>query len=217
MNPQNHDGAPNAAEHGRPPHGQPYGHPQQEAPGSRYGTQAYTPQAQYDVMQEPKKYRTLLTLTLASLGLYVLNLLLSMLMTGDDKYRRYLEESATAGGQPLSADELEQITSVMNLMMIGTILVSGIIGIAMYLLVYLGLKKKKGWARILGIVFAILGVLSTAGSLITIGATASGALLVALLLVSVAFLVVNVLWLVHAFAKEVTAYLQQQKFLHAAR
>lgn len=200
---------------------QPYGQDPraaQQAPGARYGTQPYAPTygAQPGItahgdLPEPPKHRRLLTLTLASAGLWALSLLLLLFQrdTFSQAFRESMEQSGGADtGQQLTAEELAQVTDLLTSLFIGTTVVLLLIGLALYALVYFPLRKGKNWARILGIVLAIMGTLSALSGVFSF-VTTPGAVGVLASVLSLALVIVNILWLVNAFNPQVASYTGQ--------
>jgi len=149
-------------------------------------------------MAEPKKFSQLKLFTLISLAVYVLSSLPGLFIT-DEAARQ--EMITAAEQQGASSADAASTADMLGGFFTGFIWVSLIIGAGLYLLVYFGLKKNKNWARITGIVFAIIGIIGTLIGLI-------GADMVTLAL-SLLHVVVAIYWLVLAFSSEVKAYLAQ--------
>lgn len=194
-------------EYGQPQYGQPaYGQPQygQPAADGRYGTQPYGVGGQYGTVPEPKKFRTLLTLTLVSAALWVLSSLPGLFAFDDIM----ATVTGTLDDQPdFSAQDLEAFTTFARTVGIASFVVTLIIGLGLYALVYFNLRGVKNWARVLGIVFAILGVLSIFSA---VGYLFSTSLVVNLMgVLTIAYVVVNILWLVVAFNKDVADWFRQ--------
>ena len=187
------------------------GYPQ---PGSRYGTMPYEAYGQQR-LEEPPKYRTLLTATLVSLALFVVSSLPGFLMVGDAAgFRSMIDESIAQQGQQLSPDELQAIDQVMSMltgMGIALMAFGTLVGVGLYLLVYFGLRGRKNWARITGIVFAVLALVFTLPSLLALPFLGGSGLLSAV--VSVLFVGVNIWWLVLAFNGPISRYLQQRSLM----
>lgn len=185
-----------------------YGQP---AAGSRYGTQPYAapgygaqPGSPYGVVPEPAAFPALLTLTLTSLALYVLSSL-PALFGGEESIERMRDSLRQSG---LTPEQVEEIAPVVGASVtVGTIIVL-LIGVALYALVYFNLRGAKNWARILGIVVAILGTLSAVGGIFSfVTFPGIGGVLASVL--SLALVIVNILWLVKAFNPQVAAYTRQ--------
>ena len=182
--------------------------------GARFGTPAYGADAQYGApVAEPAKFRTLLKLTLLSAVLYLLSSIPSFFTGTEGQTRAQLEQ---AGMSPEEIEQTLQLTGVASVIgVVATLLV----GLGLYALVYFGLKAVKNWARILGIVLAILSVVGSvlgvlaagllAGLGMDLGLDLSSPLGILGAVLSLAALVVNILWLVNAFNKDVAAYTQQ--------
>ncbi|MFI7581192.1 hypothetical protein [Kocuria kalidii] len=158
------------------------GPPQYQATGDQYG--AGRPGA------APPEVKRLLTLTLVSAGLYLLNEIVGLVVTSSvDLTERYREMG-------LSAEEIAVAEQTGGVALISGI-VTLVIALGLYALVYVFLKKGKNWARVLGIVLSILSVI---GTLIgVLGALAYGGSGIVLLVLGLLLVVVNVLWLVTAF------------------
>ncbi|MDX2341155.1 MULTISPECIES: hypothetical protein [unclassified Micrococcus] len=175
------------------------------APGSRYGTQPYAPMGQGGVLPEPRRHRTLLTLTLASAALWLLANVPPLF--GLDDMMRVVRESVSAeGGVP--PEDVDRFEAFFRASFIGGVVVALLIGLAVYALVYFGLRAVKNWARIVGIVAAILGTLGALAGLLSF-TTFPGLAGVIASLASLGLLVVNILWLVNAFSGEEAAYTRQ--------
>lgn len=199
----------------RPSYGQdPQGGWDQPQPGSRYGTLPYEAYGQQR-LQEPQKYRPLLLATLISLGLYLLSAIPGFLMFGNaTDFRTMMEEQMAAEGQTMTAEESQAVEQVLNfitgaglaMMAFFTLIFAGL-----YLLVYFGLRKRRNWARVTGIVFAILSLVTTLPSLLLLpfmGGAGMFSLVLSLLSVAV-----NIWWLVLAFNGQTSRYLQQRALM----
>jgi len=195
---------------GQPPQGA-YGQPQ---PGARYGTSPYEAYGMQR-LEEPPKYRTLLTATLASLAVYVVSAVPGFLMFGDAAgFRSMIDESIAEQGQQLSADELESIDQVLGMvtgMGMAFMAFWMVVVVGLYLLVYFGLRGRRNWARVTGIVFAILALVFTLPSLFALPFMGGAGMFSAVVsLVSVA---VDIWWLVLAFNGQISRYLEQRALM----
>ncbi|MGC5048950.1 hypothetical protein [Micrococcus porci] len=203
--PQNPQGGQPAPQYGQPGQAAPqYGQPGE---GSRFGTQAYgAPGLQYGApLAEPATFRTLLKLTLASAVVYVLSALPGLFVDQDALVRDQLRAQGKSAEQ---IDQAMQNAGMVSAMAGIGLVVWLLIALGLYALVYFGLRARKNWARVLGIVLAILGTLSAVFGLFRLGSFPAGVMIASLVL-SVLFIAVNVLWLVNAFNKDVAAYTQQ--------
>ncbi|MGJ9406896.1 hypothetical protein ACHABQ_11305 [Nesterenkonia aurantiaca] len=186
-------GNPSGGYGGQP--GQPGGYGEA---ASKYGTDPYAPGSYGGPVAEPKKYSLLKTLTLVSLAIYVVSALPGLFL-GDDATRQEMITGMEQQG--MTAAEAAEAADLFGGLLTGFIWVSLIVGIGLYLLVFFGLKKDKNWARITGIVFAILGIVFT-----LIGVIGADPLTLVLVLAHVG---VAAYWLVLAFSTEVKSYLAQ--------
>lgn len=165
---------------------------------SKYGTDPYAPGSYGGPVAEPKKYSLLKTLTLVSLAIYVLSSLPGLFLS-DDATRQEMITGMEQQG--MTAAEAAEAADLFGGLLTGFIWVSLLVGIGLYLLVFFGLKKNKNWARITGIVFAILGIVFT-----MVGVIGADPLTLVLVLAHVG---VAAYWLVLAFSTEVKSYLAQ--------
>ena len=145
----------------------------------------------------PPQHARLLKLTLASAGLYLLNLLVSLVVTSTvDLTAAYERLGFTTEQAQLAATQAAGS-------MVSTI-ITAVIAIGLYALVYSGLKKGRNWARILGIVLAILSAIGTVFGVF--GSLLFGGWAVVLIALTVAVLIVDILWLITAFKAPVRAW-----------
>ncbi|GAA1153813.1 hypothetical protein [Nesterenkonia sandarakina] len=170
----------------------------QGAPASKYGTDPYAPGSYGGPVAEPKKYSLLKTMTLVSLAVYVLSSLPGLFLSGDATRQEMITGMEQQG---MTAAEAAEAADLFGGLLTGFIWVSLIVGVGLYLLVFFGLQKNKNWARITGIVFAILGIVFT-----MIGVIGADPLTLVLALAHVG---VAAYWLVLAFSSEVKTYLAQ--------
>ncbi|MDO5494017.1 MAG: hypothetical protein Q4F53_10470 [Nesterenkonia sp.] len=185
----------------------PYGDPQGTNPGvgpeqhSKFGTHAYDPHAAYGgPMERPKAFGRLRTLTIASMVVYLLSGVTAIITSMDeDMVRAQLEMQGVESSQE-AVDMMTTFGLVSGVLMV-------VVALIVYLIVLMGLKKVKNWARILGTVFCGLGIIFTGFGMLGAGAMMeAGAVGIISLAISVIFLVINVLWLITAFSGVNNAY-----------
>lgn len=165
--------------------GMPYYHPTQDQYGRSTGG------------APPLQQARLLKLTLASAGLYLLNLMVSLIVTSTvDLTAAYERLGFTTEQAQLAAS---QVTGSM----VSTV-VTAVIALGLYVLIYTGLKKGRNWARILGIVLAILSAIGTVFGVF--GSLLFGGWAIVLIALTVAVLIVDILWLITAFSAPVRAW-----------
>lgn len=204
-----------------PPYGeQPSGHPGQQSSGypgeqpagfpggqptSKFGTDPYAAGTHGGPMAEPKKFSQLKLFTLISLAVYVVSGLPGLFGSGEAAQQEMItaaEQGGMASGEAAEfADMMVGITTAISWITL-------VIGIGLYLLVYFGLTKHKNWARVTGIVFAIIGVVFSVLGLASGAVTGAGFSVLALVLTLV-YVAVTIYWLVLAFNSQVKAYLAQ--------
>lgn len=196
-------GDPRAAGHGGVdgvPAGQQYGQA-----GGKYGTAEYNPGQYTGVTERPGTLDKLLKLTMASLGIYVLSGIVGLIAVSTidfvGVYRNMGLDSATATEMAGKAGGVGGPT--------GSI-ISLIIGIALYLLVWTNLKKSKNWARILGTVFAAIAILGGLFGLIGtfVYPAPWNIIMIVLALLKV---VVDILWIVTAYKASTSAWFTQNQ------
>lgn len=209
------DAQPNEPQYGQrdPNRQQQWGHPAPaygSQPGSKYGTAPYDPNAFGGPVQEPKEYGLLMKLLYGVFGIYLINQLLGLLATFDDSFvdavrEEYETNPALAGYTDAQIDEMMDMVLPMA---IGMTIFFMVVGVGLFLLVIMGLRRKKDWARVTGIVFAIIGaVFSILGALYQMTgmmATMAGMLSMVLML---AYIGLTIAWLVMAFNRNVRDYL----------
>lgn len=201
---QNHPPQPN-----QPGQAPQYGQPGDA--GSRYGTTPYQQAGPYgDPVERPAKLDLLLKLTLGSLALWLLSSLVGLLFPpSDDAMREQIRRQLEGMGQPVDEAAIDSAMALGQATALVTTLVMLVLGVGLYLLVYLPLRKGKNWARILGIVLAILGLVLTAWGFSGLGVYEGPARIISIV-IGVLFMVVNVFWLITAFNKDVAAYTRAQ-------
>ncbi|MFJ5861053.1 hypothetical protein ACIQCM_06500 [Pseudarthrobacter sp. NPDC092439] len=170
--PQYGQNPPPAPGYGQQPGGQaPYGQnsPQYgQAPygQSPYGQQPYgqSPYAQYPSEQPngggkgqaPQLVNVSFWLLIASGAIFLISLLTGLGDLDNPMFREEFERQLEGSGNAVSYDDIKGLIA-------GTMVVFGIIGVVLYLLVAVFVRKGKNWARILGTVFAALSVFGLFG------------------------------------------------------
>ncbi|NLS10382.1 hypothetical protein HGQ17_10335 [Nesterenkonia sp. MY13] len=187
-----------------PQWGQPSPQGEDPSTGPKFGTEAYNPQAFGGPVEEPAKFRSLKIFTLVSGGLFLISGVMMLLMFNNDSFREAMIDDLMTTYQEMGvAMERTEVESVYGWFSTGTtIFVLVLLGI--YALVYFGLRANKNWARILGIIFAIISIV------FSVLGFAMGEINLSML-ISLVWLGVNVYWLVLAFNSEVADYLFQHK------
>lgn len=181
-----------------------------EQPGSKFGTQPYQAGTSYDApMGEPVQYRRLKSFTLISAAFLVLSTITGILLAQTSEYADAMRDSLSGLGL-FSAEEIdEQVEAAQGVGFDVTILV---LTLALYALVFFGLRAEKNWARIVGIIFAILGVLFTLGG-VALSANLYMAHMwgIATMVLTLLYTAATVYWLVLAFSGRTRAYLADRR------
>lgn len=160
----------------------------------------------------PQKVEALRSVAVTSLVLAVISQLVSYLNGRTEAYRQDMTEYLIRLG--LSPEVAQQPAPGSGPgAALGTIFGAAIL-IGLYLLVINGLVRRRNWARVLGIVFALVSVAAGVGGLLLsavadVPLVLGGLLGLLSLLLSVATLVVDSYWLVLAFDRRVAAWYRQ--------
>lgn len=183
--------------------------PYQQAPSSKFGTNPYEPGSLGGPMQKPAKQGLLEKLTLISMALYLIGTVAYSAVFASDEVAEFFTEVYTEVG--MSQEEIDAIVEMLGGMAIAGGVFGVVVALGLYLLVYIPLTRGKSWARVLGLVLAFLGVITTLLNFLGFGAIMFSN--TAGLLASVAFLGyvgVTIYWIVVAFNDDVKRYLAQQ-------
>ena len=192
--PQHPGGAPE-------PTGPAGGPPRYTQTGDQYGA------GRPDVATAPPELQRLLTLTLVSAGLYLLSQLVSLFTADAASTADALQEQGLSAAE--AASLAEQTAGVAMITSIAVIVVA----LVVYALVYVFLRKGRNWARVLGIVLAILSTLGVLLGLVTTALVGLSGLGVVGLLLGLVLVVVNVLWLVTAFKAPVKEWFTPRRMV----
>lgn len=153
----------------------------------------------------PPQLEQLLALTVASGALcLLLGLMVTIVSTTMDFAVMYQRMGMPAGEAGQTDTMVEQMRGVS--------LASGILGLAvlggLHAMEYVFLRKGANWARIVGIVLAILSSLTLLGNLF--GFWLYGQWATVLIAIGVVFIVVNIAWLETSFHAPFRAWFAQQ-------
>lgn len=161
-----------------------------ETPPDNYGTTPY---------EEPRSVRLTKTLIWPLLILHVLSVVLSLIAVQSLGPEEYLRENLRASefGQ-LTPDMLDATFTVSLVAFVGFALVN----VALFVVVGLGLRANRHWARFLGLVLAILFLISALYSLLfaTLYTELSGLMLVEML-ISWLIVILTIWWIMQALDK----------------
>lgn len=134
-----------------------------EVPGNKYGTTPYSPNTMPSLGEEPRSSRLTKSLIWPLLVLNVLTTVLGTIyLVTVDKQEYY--------AQSLPPEQFEQMTPEMleaaHPWTIGSVVGLGALIVILFLIVGLGLRANKTWARFIGLVCAFLFLLSEGISLV---------------------------------------------------
>lgn len=183
-------------------------------PGAKFGTQPYDPGSVGGPVGEPKRFGLLKNMTIASYVLYALGLIVGMAAFTGQAAEDWIREFYSDPQFQMNDEDIEAVVDGLGPLMIGFGIFGALFALALYLIVYIGLVKKKDWARITGIVFAVIGVLGTVATLpmyLMMDFFLSSGAGIASLLLYVLYAAVSIYWIVLAFNAEVREYLAQFK------
>ncbi|MCJ8504127.1 hypothetical protein MRU69_04500 [Kocuria flava] len=182
---------------GPPRYVPPAGGDRHSAPQGQYGA----PQGQYGPGPHgaqgpaaPPQLKRLLSLTLLSAALYAVSSIVSLVASSTMDMTSMAERMGMPADQAQQAEAMAGQSAALSVV---SGLVTLAIALGLYALVYVFVKKGRNWARILGVVLASLSALSVLFGFL--GYWLYGGWGVVLMAVGVAFVVVNVLWIVTAF------------------
>lgn len=190
----------------------PYGNDPQ--PDSKFGTQPYDPAEVGGPVSEPKRFGLLKNMTIASYVLYALGVIISMAAFTTDGAEDWVREFYSDPQLQMSDEDIEALVDGLGPLMIGMGVIGAIFALALYLIVYIGLAKKKDWARVTGIVFAVIGVVGTVGTLpmyLMLDFFLSSGAGIASVVLFVLYGAASIYWIILAFNSEVRTYLAQFK------
>ncbi|MFP5312276.1 MAG: hypothetical protein ACLGH7_07700 [Actinomycetes bacterium] len=140
----------NAPQYGsQPPAAPQYG----QSPYGQYPSEQPQPAGSSGI---PQMVNISFWLLIASAVIFVISTLTTFTQLDNPQLRQQFEQQMQAGGADVSYDDIKSV-------IVGTLVVSAIIGTALYLLVAFFIRKGKNWARILGTVFAALSVFGLFG------------------------------------------------------
>ncbi|GAA1825436.1 hypothetical protein [Nesterenkonia flava] len=178
------------------------------APGNKYGTQAYDPNAVGQPMSEPGKYRQLKLVTIITAIVVVASGIFSSLAMGHESFRQNV---VNLYSDILTQAEAETIADQMTAGSgVGGLVINTLITVILFALVIAGLYAKKNWGRILGIIFAIIGILAAiAVALFGAGFMLDSVWGILTVVTALAWIVLAIWWLVLAFSRPVKEYLAQ--------
>lgn len=174
--------------------------------GGKYGTAEYNPGQYTGAVERPSLLDRLLRLTMISLGVYVLSGTVGLIAVNSIDFHQLYRDMglSTEMADQAAASQTSGLSSTL-----GSI-VSLVIGIALYVLVWSNLKKGKNWARILGTVFAAISIVGGLFGLFGSFIYPAPWNIIMILLVVVK-IVVDIIWIVTAFKAPNTAWFKQNQ------
>lgn len=184
-----------------------------ETPENKYGTSPYSPTDMTNIGEEPRSARRTKSLVWVLMGLHLLSTIIGVVAMQAQGPAAYLEASLPPGQyQELTPDMLDTMFGVTLIMF----LVVAAINLALFLVVGLGLRANRNWARFMGLVLAILFLLSSAYTLLfaTNYGSQSGAMLLNTIL-SWVIVIVTIWWIIQALDKQTHRWFMLHKSLQS--
>lgn len=180
--------------------------------GNKYGTSGYDPNQNFE-MTKPPRINRWFQVTMASMILFLVYSAMSVAVLFQSDYAQLFREQFEESGQPLpQGTSMEDMVTMSQVGGAVFLIIFALLGLVIYALVLLGIQKRWNWARILGIVVAILTTLYFAWSLISSLAMASAGGILAILSIVVLFILVmvNVYWLILAFNRSIAMWMSRR-------
>ena len=171
-----------------------------ETPGNKYGTTPYAATTMPDFGSEPRSSRLTKMLIWPLLALNLVSSIITLMIDSEE----FVADS-------LPPEQLEQLTpevmDSMVTMFTVTNIVTAVITLVLFVIVGLGLRGNRMWARFVGLILAILFLLSSAYSLLlaTDYGNLSGLQLATTILGWIT-VVLTVVWIVQAMSKSTSQW-----------
>lgn len=135
----------------------------QETPHSKYGTTPYSPASAHSMGAEPRPARLTKTLIWPLLALHVVTSIIGLMSMQSQGAAAYFEQSLPPGElAQLDPAMLDTMYSASVAFFIGF----AVLNVILFVVVGLGLRANKNWARFVGLVLAILFLVSAAYTLV---------------------------------------------------
>ncbi|WP_156125541.1 hypothetical protein [Kocuria sp. ZOR0020] len=180
--------------------------------GNKYGTAGYDPNQNFEMTQPPRINRWF-QVTVASLVLFLVYSALGVAMLFHSDYAQLFRDQFAESGQTLPQGmNMDDMVAASQIGGAVFLIIFALLGLVIYALVLLGIKKRWNWARILGIVVAILTTLYFAWNLISslTMASAGGMLAIVSIVVLLILVLVNVYWLILAFNRSIALWMSRR-------
>lgn len=171
-----------------------------EAAENKYGTTPYSPTSRLNLGDEPRASKLTKTMIWPLLALNVLTSVLGLIhLQAVDLETYYAEVLPPEQTQEMSPDMLQSMHTWTIISFVGFAALS----VILFLIVALGLRANKTWARFIGLIFAILFILSEGLSLMfTVDYGQLGPLEIFSAVLGWVAVLVTIWWVVQAMNKE---------------
>ena len=184
-----------------------------ETPESKYGTTPYSPTDKKNIGTEPRSARLTKSLVWLLMILHILSSLVGLVEMQSQGARAYLEAyTPTNEFQEMTPDMLDTMFGVTVVMFV----VFAAINVVLFVIVGLGLKVNRNWARFMGLVLAILFLISSAYTLLfaTSYGDQSGMMLFNTI-ISWVIVLVTIWWIIQALDKQTHRWFALHKSLQS--
>lgn len=183
-----------------------------DAPDNKYGTTPYSPETTSAHGNEPRSSKLTKSLVWPLLVLNVITSVLGIIhLRGVDQEQYYSQALPPEQAQDLTPETLEAMHLWTTVSFIGF----AALAVILFLIVGLGLRATKTWARFMGLVLAILFIVSEGFSLlfsVDYGQLATIELVNAI--ISWVAILVTVWWIVQAMTKSTAQWFAMHRRLH---
>ena len=135
----------------------------EEIPPNKYGTTPYSPTNAQNIGEEPHAVRLTKTLIWPLLALHVFSSIIGLVSIQSEGAAAYFEQNLPPGEiAQVTPDMLETMYTASLAFFIGF----AVLNVILFFVVGLGLRANKNWARFVGLVLAILFLISAAYTLL---------------------------------------------------
>lgn len=184
-----------------------------QTPENKYGTTPYSPTDLSNIGTEPRSSRLTKSLVWVLMILHILSAVIGILAMRADGPEAYLEAYMPPNEfQTMTPDMLDTVFGAAIVMAI----VMAAINVALFVIVGLGLRANRNWARFMGLVLAILFLISAAYSLLfaTNYGEQSGLMMLNTIL-SWVIVLVTIWWIIQALDKQTHRWFVLHKSLQS--
>ena len=184
-----------------------------ETPENKYGTTPYSPTDMKNIGTEPRSARLTKSLVWVLMILHLLSAMIGLVAMQSQGATAYLEAYLPPNEfQEMTPDMLDTMFGVTMVMFVGF----AVVNLVLFVIVGLGLRANRNWARFMGLVLAILFLISSAYALLfaTDYGDQSGMMLMNTI-VSWVIVLVTIWWIIQALDKQIHRWFALHKSLQS--